>query len=499
MKMTSSFDFQILRILSFCLMVMFISCSSGDDDDDNNDVEPEPDVLELRVPRDFLTGVGSNLKLSAFQGTTDVSSKVTWATSNPAIATINEFGQITAVENGRFSVSAKIDDQTKSASLEVFPVAGDGTTSMDLAFISFLRKFQIPGGVYGVIRNEKLVALRAYGVSDQSAGTQMEPENLFRVASVSKPITGVATMKLIEEGKLNLNDKAFEILGDLIADVAVKDSQIFDITINQLLHHTAGWDRGQVSDPMFNQERILSGLGLNRPATATEVVQWLATQRLNFPPGSRYAYHNLTYLVLGRVIEAVTGQTYEEYVQQAVFEPAGALSPRTAKTKLEERFEDEVRYHYRNQSSPAIFDPTINALEPYGGMGAVEPMDSHGGWVLSIADLARFGVAVDGEPGVPDILSANSHAQMISDPGSGYGAGWFLNPGNHNHTGGMPGTAAVLWVDASRNFIIVGALNGTPIFGTQENSDFFSEYVSTFINIAISLNPRDDVDLFEKY
>jgi len=483
-------------LLTTLLLFVLSSCSNDSDDDI---VPPEEVNFEILVPRNFLNGIGSELKLSAFINNEDVSDIISWSTSNQAIATIDNTGQLMAVDNGNFTVTAQLGDQTELVSLEVFPVSGSGSSSMDIAFISFLKKFSIPGGVFAISKGEKLVANKAYGLSDLSGGIMMGPTNLFRVASVSKPITGVAVMKLISEGKLAMTDKAFDILADLIKDVEVEDERIRSITIFQLLHHTAGWDRNLVSDPMFDQERIKNGLGIDTPPTASQVVQWLAGEQLQFDPGAKFAYHNLTYVVLGRVIEAVTGKTYEQYVQEEVFAPMGITTARIARTKFEERFEGEVVYDYRNQSSPAIFDPSINAKEPYGGMGGVEAMDAHGGWVMSVPDLARFGVHVDGNEGVPDLLSAEFHSEMIADPGFSYGAGWFLNPGNYNHSGGMPGTASVLWVDESRKFIIAGALNGTPIFGTQENADFFNEYVSGFLNVASSFNTFSDEDLFDIY
>ena len=100
-----------------------------------------------------------------------------------------------------------------------------------------------------------------------------------------------------------------------------EDPRLAEITIRQLLNHTAGWDSNQSFDPMFQSVRIAESLGVSPPALAEHVICFMKGHSLDFSPGERYAYSNLGYALLGRVIEAKAGQRYEEYVQKHVFSP----------------------------------------------------------------------------------------------------------------------------------------------------------------------------------
>src|SRR5512136_2479416 len=89
------------------------------------------------------------------------------------------------------------------------------TESFEKVIGPLMTKWSIPGGAVALVRNEKLVMAEGYGLADKTAGTAAAPESLFRIASLSKPLTAVAVLRLVETGMLGLDDKAFTILGDL--------------------------------------------------------------------------------------------------------------------------------------------------------------------------------------------------------------------------------------------------------------------------------------------
>src|SRR3954447_17778530 len=135
--------------------------------------------------------------------------------------------------------------------LPIFAQTGIPAGSMgpcDTQMYAFLSKYQIPGATLAIAKNGKLVDMRAFGTADQ-AGTELtRPDHMFRIASMSKPITSVAIMQLIESGQLSLSDKPFGPGGILntdpyFANANVTDPRIYDITIQNLLEHSAGWNR----------------------------------------------------------------------------------------------------------------------------------------------------------------------------------------------------------------------------------------------------------------
>jgi N-acyl-D-amino-acid deacylase len=233
------------------------------------------------------------------------------------------------------------------------------------------------------------------------------------------------------------------------------------ITIRQLLQHRGGWDRDQSLDPMFQSVQFAGLLQVPPPAEPEHIIRVMLGRKLDFDPGKRYAYSNFGYCLLGRVIEAVTGISYEQYVRDQVLAPLGIRSMQLGKTRLEDRSRpDEVQYYDPGQG-PSVFagDLGQSVSLPYGAF-YLEAMDAHGGWLASAVDLARFAAAFDDLDRCP-ILSRASieqmHARPLDSPGGDgdsepvyYSLGWqnrVLNGGNrinHWHNGSLPGTLAIL-------------------------------------------------------
>lgn len=336
--------------------------------------------------------------------------------------------------------------------------------SYDRMMSEFLKTHRVPGAAVAVTDQGRLVYARGFGYADIADREPVEPTSLFRIASLSKPITAVAILQLVEQGKLKLDDAVFDILkldNEIKAAGEKFDARQRQITIRHLLEHRGGWDRDQSFDAMFQSVRFAEELGVPAPAGPHEVIRAMLRQKLDFDPGHRYAYSNYGYCLLGRVIEKLTEQPYEDYVKQHVLAPLGITSMRIGRTHLEDRSPGEVRY-YHPGTSQSVFQQNLKAEVPsqYGGW-YLEAMDSHGGWIASAVDLARFASAFDDPDNCP-ILSAESIRTMHTRPaglagheedGSEkpvyYSLGWsnrVLDGGRRNywHTGSLPGTATIL-------------------------------------------------------
>ncbi len=322
-----------------------------------------------------------------------------------------------------------------------------------------MTKWNIPGGAVALVRNEKLVMAEGYGLSDKSAGTAAEAESLFRIASLSKPVTAVAVLKLVESGALGLDDKAFTILSDLEPPPgATVDPRIYDITVRDLLRHSGGWDRDLSFDPMFKSRDIAAATGVATPPDAVTIIRYMMGQPLDFTPGTRYAYSNFGYCILGRIIEEVTGKTYEAHVVEDVLPLMGIGRMKQGRSLEADRAEGEAAY-YDYPGAPlalsAFTTDVVTVPWPYGGF-AIEPMDSHGGWIASVVDMMRFVTAVDGRSVRPDVLQPATISLMTERPGLPdwqgsdwyYAFGWQVRPtgGDANwwHTGSLPGTVTIV-------------------------------------------------------
>ncbi len=335
---------------------------------------------------------------------------------------------------------------------------------VDKLMCDFLAKHKVPGASIAISRQGKPVYSKGYGYADLETQTAASSKSLFRIASLSKPITAVAILQLIEQGKLGLHDRAFSTLGlqpTIDAHGTPVDARLRDITIEQLLQHRGGWDRDKSFDPMFQSVRFAEQLGTVPPAGHQDVILAMLGQTLDFEPGERFAYSNFGYCLLGRVIEKISGTTYEKYVQSNVLRPLGIGSMRIGATRLHDRAPDEVRY-YASSKARSVFQADLGkeVPSPYGAWH-LEAMDSHGGWIATAEDIAVFAAAFDDSDHCP-ILSRESIERMYGRPvglagndengkpkESFYSLGWFnrvTTDGrlNHWHTGSLPGTSTIM-------------------------------------------------------
>ncbi len=333
----------------------------------------------------------------------------------------------------------------------------------DRSMAMFMEKHRLPGASIAVTNGGKVVFAKGYGYADVAVNEKVHRDSLFRIASISKPITAVAVLQLHERGKLDLDDSAFMLLdmNEVFDDAEEIEKRLRDITIRHLLQHRGGWDRNASFDAMFRSVTFAEKSGADPPADQQAVIHAMLTQPLDFVPGERYAYSNFGYCLLGRVIEKLTGQSYESYVKQNVLDPIGATQMRLGATRLEGRAENEVRY-YHPGTGKSVFQSDLKQMvpHPYGAWN-LEAMDSHGGWLASATDLAKFAAAFDNPANCPILSEKSINLMHQRPPGTAghthegiekpvyYSFGWsnrVVSDGklNHWHTGSLPGTASIL-------------------------------------------------------
>ncbi len=343
--------------------------------------------------------------------------------------------------------------------------AGPALPSFDREMAAFMEPRGIPGGALAVVKDGRLVYAKGYGFADRDKEIAATPETLFRIASISKPITGAAVMRLVQEGRLKLEDRAFDYidLKPVVAFGKKPDPRLKTITIRQLLQHTGGWNRDASFDPMFRSDRIAKMVGVERPADAEAVIRYMLGQPLDFDPGTDYAYSNFGYCVLGRVIEKVTGEGYADFVRRSLLKPMNISRMRIGRTLENGRAAGETRYYMpegKDEPAANVFDdPPGNVPWPYGGFH-LEAMDAHGGWIASAVDLARYAAAMDGGEKA-GVLEAASKRELYRPPAPPvsrkdggltpyyYGLGWMVRPkgsekANYWHGGSLPGTNTLL-------------------------------------------------------
>jgi N-acyl-D-amino-acid deacylase len=347
-----------------------------------------------------------------------------------------------------------------NAIAQTIPVSGPdspGMNSVDDEFISFMSRWNIPGGQVAVCKDGKLVYSKSFGYSDKEDKIPVSPTSLFRIASSSKPFTAVSIMKLVQEGRLKLSDRAFDILNDLVPLPNTKvDERLYDVTVRMLLEHTGGWTLEKGDRQVIYLRKAADAFGEPRPATARTIIRYAMGDSLEFDPGTQYCYSNFGYNILGRIIEKISGKNYEQYVKEEILSPAGIRNMQTAKTRSILRIPNEVKYYTENQTKywSVLDEEEEQVTEAYGGDYFIEVMDSHGGWIASAEDLAKFVTSVDPLTTRPHILGKETVAMMLSEPmvkppdgaEEYYAKGWDYEPKTDtwSHAGALAGTSSYM-------------------------------------------------------
>lgn len=343
---------------------------------------------------------------------------------------------------------------------------------VDVAVNTFMQKYHVPGLSFAIAKGDSLKIQRTYGYADSSKNELVKPSSRFRIASVSKPFTSAAIMLLVEQGKLKLSDKVFGNNGILSKDYGTQPYKkwVTDITIENLLEHTAGGWGNSGNDPMF----------MNPSMSRRELIGWtLNNMPLINQPGTHFEYSNFGYCLLGRVIEKVTGMPYATFVQENILAKCGITTMEIGGNTLAEQKQDEVYYYDKGGWAYKMNESR---------------MDSHGGWIATATDLVKFLVRLNYNPHKPEILKPKTLAKLY-DPtllGSNYAKGWSVNSANnHWHNGSLPGQQSFA-VNTNDGFSWAVLVN------TRTDGDFASDLDKLMWQVRKTIKKWPNIDLFDK-
>jgi len=409
-----------------------------------------------------------------------------------------------------------------AAALPAAPITGIAdpkTAAYDAMVADFMQRLQPPGGALAVSRAGRLVYARGFGYADVERRQPAQPTSLFRIASLSKPFTATAVMQLVQSGRLRLDDKVFRLLKitPFLERGARLDPRIYEITVLHCLQHTAGWDRDKGFDPMgaAAAEQIARALGVPLPIRPEHIIRYTMGRPLDFDPGAGHAYSNFGYCVLGRVIEAVSGMAYADYVAQHVLRPIGIAQMRLGKNLLRDRAPGEVRYYDgKGETGRAISGPNIGHQVPLPyGWECIETMDANGGWIASAIMLVRFGDAFNDIKGSKLLDEASIRSMLARPPGVPgldkgkpaavyYGCGWEVRPvaerlGRYTkwHFGMLRGSSTLL---VCRD----DGLNWAALFNSdasRSGKEFSGEIDGLLHQTANQIKDWPDGDLYKNY
>lgn len=305
-------------------------------------------------------------------------------------------------------------------------------------------KPESPGVAVAVVQNGEVIHAKGYGLANLEWNIPITPDTVFRLASVSKQFTAAAILLLAEQGKLSVDDPLTKFLPKY-------PMSGHTVTVHQLLNHTSGIF-SYTNDPDF-------GTKMRRDLTPQQMADEFSREPFQFRPGTRYAYNNSGYVLLGMIIEQVSGMPYADYVEKNIFAPLGMTQ--SYYLNNEPIIPRRASGYHPTPDGGYVNAPFLSMLQPYaaGSLGS------------TVNDMVLWDKALRGNT----LLSAESWQQMITpavlEDGTAvrYGYGWGVTEyAGHRvaqHSGGIPGfnTWIARFYDDDLTIIALANLVGFPL------------------------------------
>jgi CubicO group peptidase (beta-lactamase class C family) len=290
----------------------------------------------------------------------------------------------------------------------------------------------------------------AYGPANRETAEPNTLTTRFRMGSMNKMFTATAIMQLVQAGKIELGDP----LGKFLTDYPNKDVAS-KVTIRHLLTHTGG--TGDIFGPEFERRRL-------ELRTLDDYIALYGSRGVAFEPGTRWAYSNYGFILLGAIVERVAGQSYYDYVRDHIFTPAGMT--RTGSEPEDVAVPDRAVGYIGDGDS---WTPNTETL-PYRGTSA-------GGGYTTVEDLLRFATALTGHKLLDahhtDLLTTATPESGDAHYAYGFEDGVFKGLRRFGHSGGAPGMNGDLRIYPQTGFVVIALANMDR--GAQRASDWISE------------------------
>ena len=300
------------------------------------------------------------------------------------------------------------------------PVASEGHEAFakfEQQSIDYLRANQMPALSAAVAVNGKVMYEGSFGYSDLETRLPIKAGQPIRTSSLSQLITVVAALQLVERGKLRLDQPVYELLAVDPWKPNSVDARSKNITVLHLLQETGGYDHKAVIEPGF-QPRYLAAVFKKKGQMVTrdEVISFMMSQPLAKNPGDKRSVSSYGYFLLARVIEKVTGSSYEDFVLKKIARPLKLKSLRMSRTDPDKRSRNEVENVYRPGNwYPKLAGTDVGKwVQINRGGYQFELLDGSHGWLASAGDMIRLGLAIQANPS--PILSSKSKTVLTSKP-----------------------------------------------------------------------------------
>lgn len=290
-----------------------------------------------------------------------------------------------------------------------------------------------PGAAILIAKGDKILYRKAFGMANLELNVKMKPESVFQLASITKQFTAVAIMMLVEQGKLSLKDSLSKFISDF--------PRGNEITVHHLLNHTSGI-KSYTNLPEFRAKTRLD-------MTPAEIIQFFKKQPLEFNPNEKYEYSNSGYLLLGYIIEQLSGVSYGEFIQKNIFDKLGMKQSYYADSyKIIPNRASGYQLYEGNHENAEYMSTTI----PYAAGSLMSTIDDMYLWSKAIHNNLLISES-------SKRIAFSNHSLTNGKP-TNYGYGWAINEiagiSTIEHAGGINGfTTSGIYVPDSNIYSIV--------------------------------------------
>lgn len=347
------------------------------------------------------------------------------------------------------------------------------SSSFQRAFNDFVHSQGVVGGAYALLDHGRIVERENFGLADAALKQVVDDNTLFHWGSITKTLTAVAIMQLRERGKLTLDDPIVKYVPELTR-VHSENNAISRVTIRELLSHTAGF---QSPTWPYKEEKPWEPF---EPTEWSQLVAMMPYQELAFEPGSKFQYSNPAFIYLARVVEDISGDPYQVYIQKNILTPLG----------MTRTYFNVTPYHlqnYRSNSYELVLDEqghesvvaqgrefNTGITTPNGGLNA--PVSDMGTWIGFLSGDSKVSPTVLDRDALQEMWKpvVDTGDDMYSAPAF-MGLSFFLFPrgtGDNavtfvGHTGHQAGFAAFFLLNPKNGKSVVAVFNTVAAWGEK--------------------------------
>lgn len=346
---------------------------------------------------------------------------------------------------------------------------------IDVYVQAFLRERHVPGAAIAVIKNGKVVKTAGYGLASVEFNVPVTKETVFEIGSVSKQMTAAAVMLLVEDGKINLDEKISKYLPNT-------PESWKNVSVRNLLTHTSG----------IKNYTGLSGFELSKRLSRDEFIKQLSPLPLDFETGSRYSYSNSGYNLLGFIIEAVSGKNYWDFMRERIFTPLG----------MTQTFDRDPKYIIKNRAVGYEWENGKLVGRDYD----LTDVFSAGAIVSTITDLAKWEAAWRNDALLKKESKTLAWTPVLLNDGKPYpyGFGWrFSEIRGHRliaHSGQTAGFGASLSRFVDDDLTVIALTNlGEIGMGTLLAQGIAKIYIPAISLKALKPQPETDAKISQLF